>query len=60
MIFKDRVNDDDLSSDTYLIVVNLHVLFKVGARGEALLAKLAQVGFLSRVDALVSDQVTNL
>ena len=45
---------------SYLIVVNLHVLLEVRARGELLLAELAGVGLLPRMDALVSDQIAYL
>ena len=45
---------------TYLIAVDLHVLFKIGSRGELFLAELAGVGFLPCVDPLVPYQVANL
>jgi hypothetical protein len=44
----------------YLIVMDLHVLFEVGAGGKGFGAELAGVGLLARVDALVTDQVTYL
>ena len=40
--------------------MNLHVLFEVGPGGEGLRAELAAVGLLTRVDALVTNQVTYL
>ena len=40
--------------------MNLHVLFEVGAGGKGFGAELAGVGLLTRVDALVTDQVTYL
>ena len=44
----------------YFIVVNLHVLFEVGARGKGLEAYVACVGFLTCVDSLMSYQVAYL
>jgi len=46
-----------LNRRSYLLAMNLHVLFEVRARAEALNANFAHKGLLARVDPLVSYQV---
>lgn len=50
----------DLTLKTYLFLVDLFVLFEVGARAELLVTSLTRERLLTRVDALVPDQIRYL
>jgi hypothetical protein len=49
-----------MEEGSYLFIMNLQVLLKVGTRSELLVTDLADVRFLASVDTLMSDQVRDL
>lgn len=44
-----------VKNDVYLFVVDLEVLFQIGSWSKILPASLTLVGFVSRMDSLMSD-----
>ena len=54
------VEDTLVVTTTLIFLVNLQMLFEVRSRGKLFVAVLALERFLSRVDSLVTNQVTHL